>query len=442
MEAILVKPFFETRASQGYARMTMPPVNSDKGIPPPTNYYLLEKMVRNDEVLSTAMDTTVDMVSRNGYDFTTPITSQKTNVRTLKKAQDIFLELDFPGILDNIVYSMTMYGDCFLELVKDNQNKITEVHVLETLTMTIDYDKHGTIKGYVQYPRRVNMGVGINEAPVLFKPDEVIHFAMKKVGSSVYSFSPLQPVAAIWANKVEANSYLLQSFRNLPPELLIHLKGADKNMASEFRGMLQRRKQEAGYIPVTRGSGDSGLQVEQIVFQPDGGMLKILEYLRECVLMITRVPPVWVGIVNNDGANRSNSEAQIFSFETRIRKIQQKIQDKLNTELMPFMDLGNLLFSFNPISIRDEKAVVETAASLHSIGASPKNLLKFLERNGISDFDKDDFKSMSEFNQTAANMNSPSRIGSDGKNVNSEVDSSGVSEKGRVKTEEKNDKVR
>ena len=66
------KNFLHTRSSRGIVRdyaMTTISGTHDPIVQPVSDYNILDRMVRNDEIISTAFDTTVDVLSRNGWDF-------------------------------------------------------------------------------------------------------------------------------------------------------------------------------------------------------------------------------------------------------------------------------------------------------------------------------------------------------------------------------------
>ena len=68
MQVTYLRPFMHTRASRGIVKNFNPAPNSE-GIEPPNSYKAMETMWKRDEVIATAFDTTVDMVTRNGWDF-------------------------------------------------------------------------------------------------------------------------------------------------------------------------------------------------------------------------------------------------------------------------------------------------------------------------------------------------------------------------------------
>ena len=456
MKANLIRPqtsLMSVRASRGFVRGELLTTSGPKQIRvPPSNYDILDGMVRNDEVISTAFDTTVDVATRNGWDFTP---KKDSNSKLVDKALKKFSDLRFSEILDNVLYSMLYYGDAFLELRRNNSTQINELHVLESTEMRIAYTENGEVTAYVQRPFNMQ---GLSDEQVKdkehtlgvwFKPDEVIHFTIKKVGSSVYSQTPLEPVARLWANKMSAHAYLKEAYDNLPPEILVHLKGADKAQAEDFMQTLYRRKMTNGMIPVSYGGEESGMEVKEVQFKTGDAILKVLEYLREAVLMITRVPPVWVGMVNKEGSNRGNSEAQIFSFETRVRKIQQKIQDKINWDLMPKLNLSGVDYNFNPVTSKNESDVMKNAAVLKGMNVKPEAIVKYLKRNGVTDVMAKDFETPEDMmlgggNQAARNITSPSRSASDKDMLDRQKDLNqfGTSDAGGAKTEEKDAKQR
>jgi len=442
----------ETRASRGIVKGFSNPVPSF-GVEPPNNYLAMERMWKRDEVIATAFDTTVDMVTRNGYDFVSS-KENSSSKKEIERANLLFGDLNFDEVLKNLIYQMLAYGDAFLELRRTSGTVIDELHPLETTEMNIKHTQHGKVLGYIQKPRHSTIARQGTPTSVNFTPEGVIHMRLKWVGSQIYSQTPLEPISRIWATKQNAFNYLDQMFMNLRPELFVHLKGASKDQYDEAREVLWQSKVQPSRPVITYGSAESSTEVKEISanFGNTQGLFTVLEYLREAALMITRVPPVWVGLVNKDGANKGNSEAQIFSFETRVRRIQKDIENKINRLLLPQLGFKFLEFNFNPITFKSEKEAIQNAAVLSSINIKPIGIMRYLKRNGITDFNIEDFttpeemmaqmQSSEEGNQTARNKVSPSRESSDKMSVTNNMDQTGSSAAGAKKREEKSMKMR
>lgn len=367
-ELILHSPLLDLRASRGIVKdfsFENNPVTQSQTSARGDVYKILKDMWLNDPVINTAISTTVDVCTFNGYDFvgkTTPV----------EKARKLFNEtLDFDQVLDNFLYQLLIMQDAFLEL-KYSGDKVIEVWPLETTEMRIVYDKHGDVKEYVQVPDGAR-----KEDWTHFGPEEVIHVALHSIGSGLYSANSFQSISRSFATKVRAHDYLSQIFTNLPPKAFYVLENANADQFNKFQANLIRAKSNPHVDLVTQGKADS--KINQVNF--DTGLNSVLQYLRTEMLMLTRVPPIWVGIP--DDSNRSNAEAQIFSFETRVRKIQQKVASAMNRKLMPKLGLDTVEFKFNPISFQNEKSLIEIARQMKDMGFKSENVVDYLKYHGF-----------------------------------------------------------
>ena len=361
MSIRITSAFAHIRESRGFVRDEAFSGRSsvDKVHDPPNNYDLIDLMWRSDPVINTAFQCTVDMITRNGFDLITDSDDKARNKSDRKKLFKKLDDMNFTEVQDNFIRSWLIFGDAFIELRDmDNDGKPDELWTLETTEMRIAYDEHGTVLGYVQRPFNLT-GLSTQEIVrkedslgIWFTPEEIIHLRLTWHGSSVYSQTPLEPIARSWSAKANALTYLDKILVNLPPELYIHLKGANRQQKEQFMELLYRRRSQAGLIPVSYGGEQSGLQIETINFDFNNGIFRVLEYLREEVLMVTRVPPVWVGMVDRNGANARNSEAQVFSFETRVIKLQSMLENYYNKHLLPKLGFDGWKLKYNPVSAR------------------------------------------------------------------------------------------
>jgi len=359
------------RASRGIVADYYNNYDKRQGIDPPYEYKILRDMVESDAVLGAAIDLTIDLVTVNGFDF------YGKNKRLIEEARKLFNDkLDFDQVIDNILYQMIIYGDAFLELGRTNSGKVTALYPLETTEMVIDYDEHGEIKGYIQKPQHYS-----RNRYIYFSPDEVIHFKLKSIGSAVYSATPFKPIFKDSASSIYANDYLKQIFRNLPPKMVYFLRGASDKQRKQFITNVRKAKTNP-MLDIVATSTDAGAMESKILqYDFDNGLLKVLEYLQKRVLAITRVPPHWIGML--EGANRGIGENVTIPFETRIRKIRQKIESQINRELLPRLGLGTLEFKFNPSSFMDEKAIVEIMQRLKAINMDSDTILNYAKQRGF-----------------------------------------------------------
>lgn len=416
---------------------------------PKVDYSILLDMMRSDPVIATAFDTTVDVVMRNGYTFISKNEVERKSV--IEECQEYFDDiLDFDRIIRNALYQYLIYGEVFLEL-RRLSGKIAEVWPLETSEMAVDYDEHGRITQFVQR----SFGVAKESYPI-WTPDEIVYIRAKWIGSQVYSYSPLEPIGSTFTSSVYAHNYLKQIFKNLPPKMLYSLMGANDKQRKIFIENLRQSKENPAIDIVAAGNENAKITAQPLLPQFDNGLFQVLEYLREQVLMITRVPPVWVGLVNTQGAERGNSEAQIFSFMTRVYGIQRNFESHINKELMPKLGYKTISFKFNNVTEKSEESIINTAVQLFNMGASGKDIVSFLRERGIDLPKEIELKGVIEQAEEKAKQmfqNNPQGFGKIGQddtapsrrrenkmsqNMKSNVNQEGVSKQGEMKTKEQN----
>jgi len=437
----------DVRSSRGYTKDFGFKFGSDivTGLKPPDVHYdILLDMFRSDPVLATAIDITVEACTSNSFKFI------GENARSVKEAQKLFFDkFDFDRVLDNILYSLLIFGDAYLELRKEG-NQITELHPLETTEMLIKYDQHGEVEKYIQQPPGKGQDAWVN-----FEPDSVIHFRLKWIGSRVYSYNPNEPIVNSYATKVYAYNYLKNIFANLPPELIYVLKGASEEDIAEFKANLHRIQNNPKEKLIVKVNSDDEFDVKEFQVKFDNGLGQVLDHLRQEVLMITRVPPIWVGMVQQ--GNRSTDEALIYPFEIRVRKLQHIISSDINKFLLTKLGLKNLKFKFNPVAFSSEKSIMDVANVMKGLGLEPGKegdehpIVHYLNEKGIQIPAGTKIASAEEMMERQARMNpeaetatgqsenapSRKRENKNTDNMTSKLDEKGVSAAGKEKQEKR-----
>lgn len=391
---------------------------------PPFLYDIMLKMAEVDPVIATALDLTVDLATYQGYTFL------GKNKREIEKAEKIFNdELDFDQVIDNIIYQTIVYGDAYLEIRwNEGKTKVMELNPRDTKDMRIDYDKHGEINGYWE----IVPGKG-KEAWIHYEKDEIIYFRTRWIGSLVYSRAPFQAIAKDFATNVYANDYLASIFRNLPPKIVYFLKSSSETNKKNFVANLIEAKTNPNIDIIMQGEG---VDAKTMNIDFDNGLIKVLEWIQKRVLMITRVPPVWVGIL--DGANRGIAENVVIPYETKIKKIHAKIASQINRELMGYLGLKTTKFKWNAISLMDEKIIIEMMNFLNSQGFDGETIIEYAREHGLKLREGAKIEKV-DTSQTEQNATAPSRMGENKKTdkMTNNLDKKGVSAEGAKKLEEK-----
>ena len=391
----------QIRESQGFVKDIYDPTSSVRT--PLSEYKTFLDLIHRDGTLATCYDIITEFTTYRGFDFIRGDKSKRDKLRNLFEN-----DLNFKQVLPNIIYSLLYYGDCFLELRKNNSKTINELWVLETTEMRIEHDKNGKVSHYIQRPFNMS-GMTDEEAKtaekeqgVFWTPDEVIHFRMKWIGSQVYSYNPNEPISQVASTKLYAGNYLMNIFINMPPRYVAHLAGVSltdyNNAKRDFQAAKTNYKKT---IAFTRSSDpNSKLTINKIEPPYDQTLLDIMKYLNNELLKITRVPRTWVE--GSQAENRGVGESLNLPFEVHIRYIHSNIlEPPINRKLMKELgeevkDIKSPQLRFNEISRKAELEIIQNAGYLRNAGMKSEAYVRYLDERGILGFEPDDFEEMQQ----------------------------------------------
>lgn len=433
------------RESQGLVKDIYDPASHVRE--PLSEYRTMLELIHRDPTLATAYDIVVDFATYRGIDFTGGTFEERNKLRKT------FQDLNFRQVNPNIMYSLCYYGDCFLELRKNNSEIINELWPLETTEMRIDYDMHGKVKGYVQRPfdmrgmseEDIKKEEGTLEEPnkgIFFDADEAIHFRMKWIGSQVYSYNPNQPIATKASTNLYAGNYLMNIFINMPPRYVAHLAGISRTehaaAKQEFRSAKTNYKKT---IAFSRSSDPQSKLMLQKVDPPyDKDLIEVMKWLNNEILKVTRVPRSW--IEESGGENRGITESEQRPFDVRIQAIHRNVlEPSLNLKLLPklgFKKSDNLekmgvSLRYNEISRKGEKEILENAERLRNMGIKNEALVAYLDERGILGTDATDFEDQVQMKKDKDLMDSRKRMDKSTKDMTQDRNEAGVSDAGGKK---------
>lgn len=404
----------QVRESMGLVKDIYDPLSTIRQ--PLSDYRVMLDLIKRDPTLAAAYDIIVDFTTHRGYDFIGGTKEERDKYRK------IFEKLDFKRVLTNLVYTLCYYGDAFMEL-RTVSGVVSELYVLETTEMRIDYDIHGKVRGYVQRQfstqglteEQIKEREGTPENPnmgVFFAPDEVIHFRMKWIGNQVYSYNPNESISTVASTRLYAGNYLMNIFINMPPRYVAHLAGIGSKDYETAKAEFQSAKTNYKKTIAFSKSSDpnSKLNLQKIDPPYDEKLIAILKWLDKQILKITRVPKSW--IEESDVENRGVTESIQRPFDVRIQAIHRNVlEPMINSILLP--GLGNtndkLQIRFNEISKKGEMEILQNAGLLRDMGLKPEALVRYLDERGIlgtdpSDFEETQLKKNMELNPSRKRM--------------------------------------
>lgn len=323
------------------------------------SYSMLEQVYKKESWVRASVDVIVRTATSNGWRLV-PVAgideekkavlrkdmARNENVKRLVKLLEQPNDYDtFTDITSEIITDLHIYGDAYLEVVRDKATKLpVAIFNVYCPSMRVRVDEHGAILGYIQ---KMNWNKGAE-----FELYQIIHFRLINPGSEVYGLSPLESLIIAVETDLYAQSYNKDFFKNdATPRLHVDLGNCTlpqlKRMREYWR-TVYKGKGNAHKTIVTEGNAK---------ITPIGTAPKDMEFLnqrkfnRDEILAVLGVPPIMVGVV--ESSNRANSKEQANAFKTeKIIPLQKMISAKLNKSLIAeFTD--KYRFKFAELDLRD-----------------------------------------------------------------------------------------
>jgi PBSX family phage portal protein len=227
--------------------------------------------------------------------------------------------------------------------------------------------KRKTENGLRQGASRVTDGEGSAQ-------NEMMHFSKYTPQSTYYGVPDIIPAVAAVTGDKAAREYNIDFFtHNAVPRMAIIVEGGELSdgvlaqlkqfMESEIKG--QGHKTLVLEVP---GSG-TRIKLEKLTVDghQDAAFLEYRKANRDEVLLVHRVPPSKVTVVEN--ANLANSRDQDKTFrEQVVRPEQRRIEYKLNRLVAEQLGIGDWLFRFREMDLTQAREEAEVSAIYADIG--------------------------------------------------------------------------
>ena len=321
------------------------------------------EVFRNEPTVKAAIRSLVDEIIKNNYIIKASPTLKKAIEKELND------KYRFKQLLRKLVYNSMLYQNVFIEIVYKN-NQPQEMHILETSQMEIYSDKHGEVSHYVQ-----NKG----DEHVTFSTEECIHISLDNVTSMLWGEVDMKTLYKTVALKNEIENFLVRQFKYNKFRDAYSIKNANDAQVKDFINQLKEGRDYPDRELVIDGDIEkiAGRQIDDL-----NTLVELLNYTRQQILTLLRVPPIIAGIPDN--SNRSNSEVQARkAFDGRVLSIQRDISEEITNELFPKLGWKLAEFMFAPIDKRAEKDDIEIIKVLADMGLDDESLLQLIRDTGI-----------------------------------------------------------
>ena len=293
-----------------------------------------QRRYADDPLVSGIIDKHVDFIVGGGFFV---VSEDK---RAEEIAKDFIRDTNFDVSLREFVRAGLIAGTAYWEIGKDKKGMPTELKLLDSKYMYIRRDRLGNIEGYTQYR-------GFLKKKIDFTIDEIIHYAHRIHGDSVYGLGVITPLGYILKqkDKMIADMALIMSRKANAP---YHIKLGDPEhqpssaQIDEVRSQLEWLTSKHEWVT-------GGLtEIKAIDFGALGDKFQApLEILHKELIAGGQVPEVLLGFGN---IAEGLAEVQMDSFLKRVKSIQQEIEKVLENEIFePLLEahgLGGLHIEF------------------------------------------------------------------------------------------------
>ena len=187
------------------------------------SYQTLQMVYKKESWVRAGIDAIQRTGTSNGFRLVTKDPNDPNDL-TPKETKDILRLLRTPNAEDSftdltseIMVDLHLYGDAYIEIVKDSKGKPIALYNLYAPSIKILVNRHGSILGYLQSSNS-------QSDDVTFEAHEIAHFKLPNPGNSVYGLSPLESLFLPIETDLHAQNYNLTFFKNnATPKLHIDL---------------------------------------------------------------------------------------------------------------------------------------------------------------------------------------------------------------------------
>jgi HK97 family phage portal protein len=273
----------------------------------------LYKAYLNSVWISACVDVISKRITSGGYTIEyCGANEQPTPEEEAQKEQlQSFLEYtnedeDFLQLVRAIVTDILVYGECFVEVVKQN-GVPHSLHKIDCITMNYQLDKHGNIVKYIQ-------NMYHSTETIEFAPEEVIRFWLPSPFASKIALSPIERIMGSIDADVHMADWVRSFFRRgARPNFWIKFPGP-KEEADRFVAWLRENYTGMANAHVPLVLYDEAELYEIGKGSVDVDFLKGRELMCKEILAGYQVPPALVGLIESGNIGGGTGESQEKSF--------------------------------------------------------------------------------------------------------------------------------
>jgi PBSX family phage portal protein len=285
-------------------------------------------------------------------------------------------EMTFTGLMRAVWADVETVGNGYLEVTRSSAGEIDGFYHVPATTVRVKCDRSGFVQirdGRKRHFR--NLGGPERPDPESAETqNEIVHLRKYTPQSSYYGVPDILPAISAIAGDKAAAEYNVSFFEhNAVPRMAVICQGGpmSKDLIQQIRRFMESEIKGQAHKTLILEVPDNGTELRlEPLGQPqaeDAGFLDFRRANRDEILMVHRVPPSKITIVEN--ANLANSKDQDKTFrEQVVRPEQRRIEFRINQMIREQMGIEDWQFRFQEMDLSEEMQQAEIAKIYTEIG--------------------------------------------------------------------------
>ncbi len=286
-------------------------------------------------------------------------------------------QMTFTEVIRAVWTDVECLGNGYVEVTRNSLGNIDGFYHVPATTARIKPNGVGFAQLRGTQKRHFRpLGTDAIEDPITGETqNEIIHFKKYTPQSGLYGIPDIVAALAAAAGDRAAREYNIDFFEhNAVPRMAIVVEGGQlsKELLWQIQNYMETEIKGHGHktLVLDVPGSDVKVRIEPLTVgrQDEAAFLDYRKANRDEILMVHRVPPSKITIVEN--ANLANSRDQDKTFrEQVIRPEQRRIEYQINRMIREQMGIGDWEFTFREADLGEEREHAEIARIYADLGA-------------------------------------------------------------------------
>lgn len=355
--------------------------DSHQVVEPPYNLDALAALYESQATHKACVDAKVTNIVGLGYRFV-PVGDDRRASEANRRLLEHLLancnpDMTFTEVMRAVWTDVECLGNGYLEVTRNSRGLVDGFYHVPAVTVRVRADHCGFVQirdGRRRDFRPLGSEQHTDEQTGQVQ-NEILHLYKYTPQSSYYGVPDIIPALASMLGDRAACEFNLDYFEhNAVPRLAIIVEGAQLSdglmaqiqhyMESEIKGQAHKT------LVLEAPGGDARIRLEPLTVgrKEDAGFVAYRKQNRDEVLMVHRVPPAKVTIIED--SNRTNTLDQDKTFrEQVVRPEQRRVEFKLNAMLRDELGISDWEFRFREMDLTEAMAEAQVSQIYASIGA-------------------------------------------------------------------------